>query len=131
MLTLIPVTATARIEFLEAEIRALKAHAASQAAYIRALERSLHARRSERFIPAGDEQLNLFAEVDELIEVAEPTDAAEPQTAVTTHPGRNPLPAHFPLEVEVVCPGEEAERGPFAEPKLEREGHVLIGLGLP
>ena len=127
MRTLKPVTATARIELLEAEIRELKAHAASQAAYIRVLERCLHARRSERFVPAGDEQLNLFAEVDEHVEVDEPSDPDEPERAATRHPGRNPLPAHFPLEVEVVCPGEEAERGAFDEAKLKRDGYVLIG----
>ena len=127
MRTFKPVTATARIELLEAEVRELKAHAASQAAYIRALERCLHARRSERFVPAGDEQLNLFAEVDEHVDLDEPTDSGEPARAVTRHPGRNALPAHFPLEVEVVCPGEEAERGAFGEAKLKRDGHVLIG----
>ena len=120
-------TATARIELLEAENRTLKARAASREAYIRALERALHARRSERFVPAGDEQLDLFGEVDEHVDVDDPVEDAEPAQAATRHPGRSPLPKHFPLEVEVVCPGEPAERGPFAEAKLEREGHVLIG----
>ena len=49
-------------------------------------------------------------------------------SAVTKHPGRNPLPAHFPLEVEIVSPGQiDAERGDYDDAKLEREGHVLIG----
>ncbi len=110
-----------RIAQLEAQIQALEQ--ANEA-----LLRQLHARRSERFIPAGDEQLNLFSEVDEQIDIEEPAKSTEPEAVVTRHPGRNPLPAHFPLEVEVVAPGQtDAERGEYDEAKLEREGHVLIG----
>jgi len=90
------------------------------------LRRSLFARKSERFIPVSDQQLNLFNEVDEHIEVEE-FDPEQPARIVTKCPGRNPLPDHFPQEVEIMAPGAPAKRGEFGEAQLEREGHVLIG----
>ena len=119
---------------LLAENARLEAENASSRAGLEVLRRLLIRRRSERFVPAGDEQLDLFAERDEGA-VAEAPAAPRPGSgARAKHPGRAPLPEHFPLVVEVVTPeatdgeavpvdGSDAE----AEAALRREGLVLVG----
>jgi len=119
---------------LEAENRQLKADQAklknrqsNLEAQLQVLQRMLIRRRSERFIAASDDQLSLFVEVDEQIEVEPIVDDAAAQQAATKHPGRNPLPAHFPLEVEMITPDAPDTSIPFNEDQLEREGHILLG----
>ena len=116
----------AKYETLLAENRSLKAR-------IRALEALFVRRRSKRFVSPDEAQLNLFGEVDEHIEVDASSDAEVPERAVTKHPGRNPLPDHFPLEIEVVMPADAESvepidrNGPIDEDELQREGQELIG----
>ncbi len=90
------------------------------------LRRSLFGRKSEKFIPVSDQQLNLFSEVDEYIEV-ESFDPEQLERIISKRPGRNPLPDHFPQEVEIIAPGAPAQRGEFDETQLECEDHVLLG----
>ena len=124
-----------KIALLEAENRRLTAIEQSlaakikrQAAHIDTLQRMLIQRRSERFIAVGgDDQLNLFAELDEHVEIEATDHHSAPQHAATKHPGRKPLPAHFPLEVEMITPDAPTESVPFKENQLEREGHILLG----
>lgn len=117
----------AKYALLEAENLRLRIGHANLEAQIQVLQRMLIRRRSERFIPASDDQLNLFAEVDEQIKVDPSIDDATPHKAVTKRPGRNPLPAHFPLEVEMITPDALDTSVPFSEAQLEREGHILLG----
>ena len=117
----------AKYALLKAENRQLQAKQANLEAQLLVLQRMLIRRRSERFIPASDDQLSLFVEVDEQIEVEPAVDDAAAQQAATKHPGRNPLPAHFPLEVEMITPDAPDTSMPFSEDQLEREGHVLLG----
>jgi len=121
------VVTDAKYALLEAENLRLRIGHANLEAQIQVLQRMLIRRRSERFIPASDDQLNLFAEVDEQIKVDPSIDDATPHKAVTKRPGRNPLPAHFPLEVEMITPDALDTSVPFSEAQLEREGHILLG----
>ena len=90
---------------------------------------------------AGAEQLNLFTEVDEHVEVDPPAPGEPVGTpTLTRRPGRNPLPAHFPLEIEMVTPGGEGPNGEGGQPVIEgpiapddldavvqRDGYDLLG----
>jgi transposase len=103
-------------EELLAENKALKAENAILRFELENLKRAVFGRSSERFVgehpPA--EQLNMFAE-----ENGGKEDAQEPIREVITyerkkpkakpHPGRTPIPEHFPEEVEVIEPEEDTE----------------------
>ena len=119
---------------LLAENARLEAENASLRAGLEVLRPLLIRRRSERFVPAGDEQLDLFAERDEGAVAGEPTAPRSGSGARAKHPGRATLPEHFPLVVEVVTPeatdGEAVpvdESDAEVEAALRREGLVLVG----
>ncbi len=96
--------------------------------------RQLSGRRSERFAPAPD-QRGLF-DPDPSLEADEgeaggggfanaggdPGDEPRPSP-----PGRNPPPAHFPVETEVIVPELIADGTAFDADDLERDGYDLLG----
>jgi transposase len=109
-------------EALIAENKAQKAEIAQLKFRLEQLERALFGRSSERFVPEQipAEQLNMFAQQ------AEPPPQAEPLKETITyernkpvakkkHPGRTAIPAHFPVEEEVI------------EPEQDTRGMVKIG----
>lgn len=101
---------------LFAENQALRAEKADFVAQIASLQNQLNAvlrllktGKGERYVPAAEDQLSLFAETTE---VAPATPTSEPQTITyqrqakskKPHPGREPLPEHLERREEVLEP---------------------------
>jgi transposase len=104
-------------EALLAENEALKAQVAQLKFELDNLKRMLFGSKSERFVPdqTPAEQLNMFAQQaapqeEELQEPAREVityERKKPQAK--PHPGRTPIPDHFPEDVEIIEPEEDAE----------------------
>ena len=99
-------------EQILAENTQLKTHNARLQYELDALKRLLYSRRSERFVPeqVPAEQLNMFS-VEEPVEEEAPVQEVitykRRKPTVRPHPGRAPIPSHFPEEVEVIEPEED------------------------
>ena len=106
------------IKSVKAENEALKAENAQLKFRLEQLERLIFGRASERFVPAPApaEQLNMFAAGQQGGQAEE-----EPQAIKETivyernkpkakpHPGRTPIPAHFPVDEVTLEPEENTE----------------------
>ncbi len=121
-------TNTADIEGLIAENEALKnenqtlnSHyelLKSECAYLKfqleELKRQVFGRKSERFVPANDNQLSLFEETLPEQEAEqhgqmERISYERKKATRRKHPGRTPIPAHFPVVETIVEPEEDTE----------------------
>jgi transposase len=77
------------------------------------LERMLFGRQSERFVPqqVPAEQMNLFTQEQEMEQQVEPLKEKityeRKKPVAKSHPGRTPLPAHFPVEKQIIEPQED------------------------
>jgi len=101
------------------ENAAQKAQIAQLKFELQQLKRALFGRKSERFIPEDQnpEQLNLFtgqAADDKLPEqqaeaVTETITYERNKPVAKPHPGRAPIPEHFPIEEVIIEPTEDVE----------------------
>ena len=102
----------------DAEIERLKSQLSLVLSELEYLKRMVFGRKSERFVPepVAVNQLNLFTQADDL-EDSVPDDEPVRETIsyvrnkpkARQHPGRTPIPAHFPEEIHVVEPEEYTE----------------------
>jgi transposase len=80
------------------------------------LKRLIFGQKSERFLPIPDavEQLSLFTQPEVAQQAAAPATETityeREKTSAKDHPGRNPIPAHFPV-VEITIEPEEDTTG--------------------
>ena len=93
----------------KAEYDGLKAENASLRFRLEQLERLIFAAKSERFAPASaPEQLALFeGGADAGAEEVEKQKITYERSKKKAHPGRLPLPDHFPVRREVIEPEED------------------------